>query len=242
MVRARAKAQRHSSLASADRETGPRQRWILYETVIVLLITFVPLLVAPFLPSIAGLLEIIALSFPIIYLFAEKLARHRPWHELGIKRHGFIADCAANWRLFLAVVIALQLIPVTLYYLFLPDALIHTSGRVPEFSNLGILIPLILVLSLREELVFRGLFQERFGWFIGQLPAILGVSVVFALSHLSSGSPVIVGVDVSFVFLDSVVYGLIFSRSRNVFVAWAAHATADIVGLALLLAASMTIA
>jgi amino acid permease len=96
MVRAYAKAHRHSSPASADRETGPRQRWILYETVIVLLITFVPLLVAPFLPSIAGLLEIIALSFPIIYLFAEKLARHRPWRELGIKRHGFIADCAAT--------------------------------------------------------------------------------------------------------------------------------------------------
>jgi membrane protease YdiL (CAAX protease family) len=181
-------------------------------------------------------------SFPIIYLFAEKVARHRLWRELGITRHGFVIDCVANWRLFLVVVIALQLIPVTLYYLFLPDALSHTSGRVPEFNNLGILIPPILVLTLREELVFRGLFQERFSWFIGQLPAIVGVSVLFALSHLSSGVPVIVGIDVGFVFLDSVVYGLIFSRSRNVFVAWAAHAAADIVGLALLLSASMTIA
>jgi membrane protease YdiL (CAAX protease family) len=215
---------------------------ILYETIVVLLITFVPLLLAPFLPSIAGLLELIALSFPIIYLFAEKVARHRLWRELGITRHGFVIDCVANWRLVLVVVIALQLIPVTLYYLFLPDALSHTSGRVPEFNNLGILIPLILVLTLREELVFRGLFQERFSWFIGQLPAIVGVSVLFALSHLSSGVPVIVGIDVGFVFLDSVVYGLIFSRSRNVFVAWAAHAAADIVGLALLLSASMTIA
>jgi uncharacterized protein len=242
MVRVHTKADRHSSLASADRQTGPRPRWILYETIVVLLITFVPLLLAPFLPSIAGLLELIALSFPIIYLFAEKLARHRPWRKLGITRHGFVADCVANWRLFLVVVIALQLIPVTLYYLFLPDALSHTSGRVPEFNNFGILIPLILVLTLREELVFRSLFQERFSWFIGQLPAIVGVSVLFALSHLSSGAPVIVGVDVGFVFLDSVVYGLIFSRSRNVFVAWAAHAAADIVGLALLLTASMIIA
>jgi len=242
MVRVQAKTDRRSSLASPDQQAAPRQRWILYETTIVLLITFVPLLLAPFLPSIAGLLELIALSFPIIYLFAEKLARHRPWRELGIKRHGFIADLAANWRLFLAVVIVLQLIPVTLYYLLLPDALSHTSGRVPQFSNLCILIPLILVLTLREELVFRGLFQERFSWFIGQLPAIVGVSVLFALSHLSSGAPVIVGVDVGFVFLDSVVYGLIFSRSRNVFVAWAAHAAADIIGLALLLTASLAIA
>ena len=45
----------------------------------------------------------------------------------------------------------------------------------------------------------------------------------------------IVFIDLASVFVDSMIYGVIFLRSRNVFVSWIAHFLADIVGLALLL-------
>ncbi|MGZ4849585.1 MAG: CPBP family intramembrane glutamic endopeptidase [Halobacteriota archaeon] len=224
--------------ASPHKARAPRS--LLYETILVLLITFVPLTLVPLVPALAGLATLLALVFPIVYLFAEKWARRRPWKDLGIKRHGLYADFRANWRLFLLVVVVLQVIPVALF-LALPDWLSHVLGRIPAVNTLTVAIVLIIVLALREELVFRSLFQERFSWFIGNGPAIVFVSLIFSLSHLTTGALLIVAVDVLFVFLDGVVYGLIFARSHNVLLAWLAHLSADIVGLALLLAASFAI-
>ena len=229
---------------ASDTDASPRNarapRSLLYETILVLLITFVPLVFVPLVPALSGLAALLALVFPIIYLFAEKWARHRPWKDLGIKRHGFYADFRANWRLFLLVVIVLQVIPVALFFV-LPDWLSHVLGRIPAVNTLTVAIALIIVLALREELVFRSLFQERFSWFIGNVPAIVFISIVFSLSHLTMGALLVVAVDLLFVFFDSVVYGLIFARSHNVLLAWLAHLSADIVGLALLLAASFAI-
>lgn len=215
-------------------------RSLLYETILVLLITFVPLALVPLVPALSGLATLIVLVFPIIYLFAEKWARHRPWKDLGIKRHGFYEDFRANWRLFLLVVIVLQVIPVALFFA-LPGALSHVLGRIPAVNTLTVAIVLIVVLALREELVSRSLFQQRLSWFIGNVSAIVFVSLIFALSHLTIGALLVVAVDLLFVFFDSVVYGLIFARSHNVLLAWLAHLSADIVGLALLLAASFAI-
>ena len=224
--------------ASSRKARAPRS--LLYETILVLLITFAPLAFVPLVPALSGLATLIALVFPIAYLFAEKWARHRPWKDLGIKRHGFYADIRANWRLFLLVVIVLQVIPVALFFA-LPDGLSHVLGRIPAVNTLSVAILLIIVLTLREELVFRSLFQGRFSWYIGNVPAIVFVSLIFALSHLTTGALLVVAVDLLFVFFDSVVYGLIFARSNNVLLAWLAHLSADIVGLALLLAASFVI-
>jgi hypothetical protein len=38
------------------------------------------------------------------------------------------------------------------------------------------------------------------------------------------------------VLVDSIIYGVIFARSNNVFVSWAAHFLADIAGVVFLLA------
>jgi CAAX protease family protein len=229
---------------ASDADTSPHNacapRSLLYETILVLLITFVPLVFVPLVPALSGFAALLAFVFPILYLFAEKWARHRPWKDLGIKRHGFYADFRANWHLLLLVVIVLQVIPVALF-LALPDGLSHVLGGIPAVNTLTVAIVLIIVLALREELVFRSLFQERFSWFIGNVSAIVLVSLIFALSHLTIGALLVVTVDLLFVFFDSVVYGLIFARSHNVLLAWLAHLSADIVGLALLLAASFAI-
>lgn len=218
-----------------------RSRRLLFETLAILVVTVTLAVLANLIPKLASPLGVSSLVLPLVYLLVERRVRHRSWAELGIRWHGFAANLRSNWRLFVLVVVVLQIVPVGLAHTFWPDTLSHISGRLPAFGNLPVLIPLILVLALREELVFRGLFQERIGWFFGQVTAIAGVSALFALTHISTGAATIVAVDLLFVFFDSVVYGLIFSRSRNVVVAWTAHAGADLVGLALLMWASSTI-
>ena len=89
--------------------------------------------------------------------------------------------------------------------------------------------------TLSEELVYRGMVQQRLNWFMGAAPAILLASLVFALMHWTPGDPAIVAWDVGFVAIDSILYGAIFARGNNLWVAWLAHWAADLVGVALLL-------
>jgi membrane protease YdiL (CAAX protease family) len=53
--------------------------------------------------------------------------------------------------------------------------------------------------------------------------------------HWSEGDLMVVIVDVALVTLDSIIFGLIFSRGRNLYVAWLTHFLVDVVGVALLI-------
>ena len=61
------------------------------------------------------------------------------------------------------------------------------------------------------------------------------VALLFGLMHLAPGKPAIVAVDVLGVVVDGLIYGAIFARGRNLYVAWLAHFAADLAGLRLLL-------
>jgi membrane protease YdiL (CAAX protease family) len=60
--------------------------------------------------------------------------------------------------------------------------------------------------------------------------------LVFAALHFAPGPALVVFVDLAMVLVDSLIYGVIFARSNNVFVSWAAHFLADIAGVVFLLA------
>ena len=60
-------------------------------------------------------------------------------------------------------------------------------------------------------------------------PMAIGlVSVLFGIGHWASGNPLIVLLDVLLVIVDSIFYGVLFARSKNVFVSWIAYLLADL--------------
>ena len=185
------------------------------------------------LPSLSTIIYFL----PIGYLLVELKVRNRSWSELGIKR-GFLKDLRANWYFFVIVVVILQIVASVLLKFFWPALLDQISGRISSLPTGGAIagtVILIIIGSLIEELAFRSFFQERLGWFIGQLPSVLLVSVLFAFAHITNGNPLLVGGDIALVFFDSVFYGLIFARSRNITVSWFTHMVADIVAFAMIL-------
>jgi len=80
----------------------------------------------------------------------------------------------------------------------------------------------------------RNLPLTRLNWFIKTPLAIIITSLVFGLFHYSSGNTIIVIFDILSVTLDSLFYGIIFARTKNIYVSWFAHFIADFVGLALI--------
>lgn len=219
-------SERSASSAVQDR----RSRRVLVETLVVMALTLVPSLIWPQTKSLLAFL-------PIVYVLVERYLSKRPWRELGFRRQNFRQALVANWHLFLLVAVVSQTATVVVAHLFWPALLEHIQARIP-LLDVGSLVPFLVLLPfavLGEELVYRGMLQERLNWFMGTAPAILLASLVFALMHWTPGDASVVAWDLSLIVVDSILYGAIFARGKNIWVAWLAHWAADVVGLVLLL-------
>ena len=216
-------------VASSKTVISEPPRQILYETLFVLVLTLVLALLTP--------LTGIAVLLPIVYLFGEARLRHRSWAELGFKPREFLQALRANWQWILLVGVVLQIVVPVGAQLFYPAFLEHVRDRVPLLGSLQLLgiVGALLVSTLIEELSFRALFQERLSWFVGTPTAVLLVALLFGLMHISTGTSFVVALDVGFVILDGVLYGVIFARGKNLFAAWIAHFLADVIGVLFLL-------
>jgi membrane protease YdiL (CAAX protease family) len=213
-----------------DDRTASKSRYVLVETLIVLALTVIPSLLWPEF-------KIVSVLLPIAYLLIERRLRDRPWAELGFDRPGIRSSLAANWFLILLVVLVIQAAVVLLAKAFWPAFLAHVESRIPLFDTTQpvLLLGMLLFTTLGEEMTFRSLFQERLGWSIKTPLAIVVVSLIFGLMHWSQGDPAMAVVDVALVTLDSIIFGLIFSRGKNLYVTWLAHLLVDVVGVALLI-------
>jgi uncharacterized protein len=199
---------------------------------IVLVMTF-SLGVSLLLPS----LKILGILVPVAYLIVERPLRKRTWAEAGFSVKAFPRELLRNLGWVLLVGVGTQAFSVFGAHFFLPDYSAHVLARLPFDTHTlsGAMITMLLVSTLGEELIYRGLFQKHLNAFLS-IPAAIGFSsLVFALMHYTPGPFIIVFVDLALVAADSVIYGIIFARSNNVYVAWAAHFLADVCGMAFML-------
>ena len=110
----------------------------------------------------------------------------------------------------------------------------HVMTRVEPMLHMGsllLLIPQLLILAFGEELAFRGFAQEKLSNITNPKIAIIAVSFLFAVGHLSIGSAGVVMYDIGFVFLDSILYGVLFLKTRNVYLTTTAHFFANVAGI-----------
>lgn len=211
--------------------TGTRtSRRVGLEALSVFALTIIPSLLWP------GF-KIVSVFLPIAYLLVERRLRNRPWAELGFDARGTRSALTANWFLILLDVLVIQVTVALLAKALWPAFLIHVESRIPllDTTQPVALLGMLLVTTLGEEMTYRSLFQERLSWFIKTPISIVVVSVIFGLMHWSEGNLVVTIVDVALVTLDSIIFGLIFSRGRNLYVAWLTHFLVDVVGVALLI-------
>jgi membrane protease YdiL (CAAX protease family) len=206
-----------------------KSRRILLETLIVLALTVIPSLLWPSF-------KIVSVFLPMAYLLIERRLRKRPWAEIGFNARGIKSALVGNWLLILLEVLVIQLAFGMFAKIFWPALLTHIESRIPLFdrTQLTALIGMMIFTTLGEEMAFRALFQERLSWFTKTPIAILVVSILFGLLHWSPGDLIVSIVDVSFVVVDSIFFGVIFSRGKNLYVAWFTHFLANVVAVIVL--------
>ena len=169
--------------------------------------------------------------------------RGRPWADIGVKS-GFLEDLRRTWPLAALVAVVFQFLPPAVVVAFATgdghDVLAQIVGRLPVdvasaagLSAIAALLAAALVLTLVEEVVFRAFLQERMSRYVGTAGAVVAAAVLFGLAHAvgTTGSPRVVAFDVGGVMLDGVFFGLIYARTHNLWVTWATHYAADVVGV-----------
>jgi membrane protease YdiL (CAAX protease family) len=207
-----------------------RAPWAAYEALIVLVLVIVSSLLVP---GLAPLLQLAGIA----YFLIERPLRHRSWRDIGLDPRRFPAALRATWPWVLLVGFGTQILEVLGARLFWPALSAHILSRASGMLPTALLgtAAFLLLSTLLEELLYRGLFQERLSWLIGVVPAVALVAIGFGLMHIAPGDPAIVAADVMMVIVDGAIFGIIFAKGRDLFTAWLAHYVADIVGLALLL-------
>lgn len=184
---------------------------------------------------VKGLAPIIPFLF-LLYIFSEGRLRQRTWADYGFSLRSIPAGLRKTLGWTLLVAFGAQVCFVFSESFFLPQVFQHIATRLPfELSAINANLVLTLIIgTFLEELIFRALFQNRLSTFVSPAVAITLAALAFALAHYSPGPPLIVFVDLLSVFVDGVIYGIIFQRSQNIFVSWIPHLLADIVALVLL--------
>lgn len=203
---------------------------ILIETIIVACTTLIGMWLLPAAKIFFALI-------PVGYLLVERRLRKRTWADLGFKFRTLWPDLRSNWVWFVLVGLISQPVTVLLAKMFYPAYMEHVIARLPFGEGLGwaMLLPLLAVSLGIEELTYRTLIQGRLTPFMGAPLAILIASLLFGLAHYAPGPFGVVVIDIGMIFIDSVLYGIIYARSGNIVLTWLAHLIGDVLGLIVLI-------
>ena len=196
-----------------------------YETVLVIMVTIILFITLNEYSSILT-------AIPAVYLILERRFRKRSWSDIGFKFKNTMMNIGKVWHWVVLVTFASPIITLIIANLMLPEFIVHVKGRLPMDTSLIIAtIITITIGTFLEEIIFRGFIQERLGWFIAGPIAIIISSILFAFMHYSSGDFNIVIFDIITIFIDSILYGIIYAKTKNIFTSWVAHYLCDIVAI-----------
>lgn len=101
-----------------------------------------------------------------------------------------------------------------------------------SFDKIPLLIGQVIIAALGEEIAFRGFFVGKAMKIFPFWPCVVVSSVVFAAGHIAIGSAGLVVYDVSAVFIDSIIYAVIYRKSGNCLVCTISHILCNAAGIA----------
>lgn len=111
----------------------------------------------------------------------------------------------------------------------------HVLGRTSSmlsFDKIPLLIGQLIIAALGEEIAFRGFFAGKaMKIFPFWLCAVVS-SVTFAAGHIAAGNAGLVFYDVATIFIDSIIYTIVYRKSGNCLVSTVSHIFSNTTALA----------
>jgi uncharacterized protein len=180
----------------------------------------------------------ISVLIGILFFFVSKAIEKKPFTDSGLDINSLGSGLKNHtiW-LWIALPLIMDAVSITFAKLFIPGYIEHVLARTDIFLSLDkaiLMVCQLAVLALGEEIAWRAFFQKQLSRVIPMMPAILITSVLFALGHLTTGNSFVVMYDISFVFINSILYGIVFHKSNNAYVSAMSHFIANLFSVIIL--------
>ena len=173
----------------------------------------------------------------IAFFFIVEAVAKTPKGQSGLRFKTFWSDMKKpGVLLWVLLPVVTAVVPLLLDRWFLKmDFAAHVVGRTDgmlSFENTFMLIVQVVILAWGEEIAWRGFFVGKtMGRYPFWLCAVVS-SVLFACGHISDGPIGLLLYDLSFVFIDSLIFSVIYRKSGNCLVSTVSHIIGNAVGLA----------
>ncbi len=174
----------------------------------------------------------------VVLFFVNKLMERRVYSGSGLDFEAIGSDIKKKSLWFwICLPIVMDAVSITLAKLYLPEYIEHVIGRAEvfvTFDKAALLLVQLAVLALGEEIAWRAFFQKQLVKVMSLAPVLFISSLLFALGHVAKGSFIVVAYDVFFVFVNSILYGIIFQRSNNAWISGISHFAANLFSIIVL--------
>ncbi|MDO4565889.1 MAG: type II CAAX endopeptidase family protein [Oscillospiraceae bacterium] len=173
----------------------------------------------------------------IAFFFIVEAVAKTPQAESGLRFKTLFADLKKPgvWLWVLLPVVSAIVTLIVGNLIFGGEFVAHVMGRtgsILSFDKLPLLVGQVVVAALGEEIAFRGFFVGKsMKLFPFRLCAVVS-SALFACAHIAAGSFGLVFFDVATIFIDAVIYAVIYKKSGNCLVSTLSHILCNAAGIA----------
>lgn len=169
------------------------------------------------------------------FFLVEAGAKVKP-DESGLRFGTFWADLRKTGAILWIFPIASAVLTLMAGNLLFGRAFVdHVVGRTSamlSFDRIPLLVVQVIVAALGEEIAFRGFFvgkaMKRFPFW----PCAVVSSLAFAAGHIAVGHAGLVAYDIATIFVDSMLYAVVYRRSGNCLMSTISHILCNAVAIA----------
>jgi uncharacterized protein len=192
--------------------------------IVITIVSFAPILGF----SIAGISIIVGIAFFFINNALEK----KTAAENGLDEKKIRANLKDKTIWFWIVLpLVMNVVCIGLAKFILPEYIEHLFARIVlviSFDKILLLVLQLAVLALGEEIAWRAFFQKQLNKAVSIVPTFIITSIIFALGHIAEGNSFVVIYDIFFIFVNSVIYGVIFYKTNNAWISATSHFVANL--------------
>ena len=180
-----------------------------------------------------------AIFVGVIFFFVNKAVEKEPYKGSGLD-FSSIRNDLKDIKVWFWVVLPLVMGVITLVVakLFLPEyieyEIIRAGGFVAiELSLLSIVQ--FFIFALGEEIAWRAFFQKQLNKSMSITSTVLISSLLFSLGHFKAGDFKVVAFSMLSVFINSILYGVVFHKTNNAWISTISHFISNVAGVIILM-------
>lgn len=177
----------------------------------------------------------------IVFFFITEAVAKTPNAESGLRFNTIVEDIKKPGVFAWVLLPIVSGIPTLVVgnLIFSGEFVAHVMGRTSSllsFDKTILLIGQVIIAAFGEEIAYRGFFFGKSSKLFPIWVCAVASSVVFAAGHIAAGNTGIVVYDIAAVFIDSLIFSVIYHKSGNCVISTLSHILGNTVSLVAVLA------